>query len=101
MRQKIDDIKHRIKINVEILYFRLLKKSGVFSYWRVQDLSQLLFELEMFDITGHRTIRRYQKELRRAKKGYKKRKYRRKGASLKTKIDDFIYRLRLWYGRGE
>lgn len=50
-------------MNIEIIYFRLLKKSGIFRYWYKKHLSEVLFDLELLDLKKDQLIDKYTKKL--------------------------------------
>jgi len=41
------------------IFWRLLKKSRIFQYWHKRFLSDLLFELERYDLDGRETYDKY------------------------------------------
>ena len=51
-----------------VLYWRLLRRSAVFQMWFVQFLTDLCYDLEMFDVDGERIIEKYVRMLRKEKK---------------------------------
>lgn len=48
-----------------IIYWRLLRKSGIFNYWYRRFLKELLFDLEIADVPGEKIMMKYQEKLSR------------------------------------
>ena len=48
---------------LEQIYWRLLRKSGIFNYWYKKHLIELLYALERFDMDGQETTAAYTKKL--------------------------------------
>lgn len=52
---------------LSIFFWRILRYSRVFNYWYKKHLTELMFDLELFDIEGESIIQKYRKKLERTK----------------------------------
>jgi hypothetical protein len=56
---------------ITLRFWRLLRRSLVFRYWYKSFLTELLFELERFDIEGESITQKYRDKLEAAKRNWK------------------------------
>ena len=54
-----------MKLSIEILFWRILRKSGVFNYWFKKFLTELLYDFEIFDLEKEDIIKKYSLKLQR------------------------------------
>lgn len=56
-----------MKLKIQIIFWRILKQSIVFRYWYKKHLTELMFDLEIFDINKKEIIEKYNSQLVRFK----------------------------------
>ena len=49
----------KVNIKISILFWRILKKSKVFNYWYKKHLTELLYDLEIYDLEKEEIIKKY------------------------------------------
>ena len=52
-----------MKIKLSILFWRILKKSKVFNYWYKKHLTELLYDLEIYDLEKEKIVKKYKERL--------------------------------------
>ena len=53
----------KVNIKISILFWRILRKSKVFNYWYKKHLTELLYDLEIYDLEKEEIIKKYKERL--------------------------------------